>query len=122
MEQHTDVWADCMSFMYTHNYFHLALFQLAVGDLPAVEHTFKRHIWGGPEQRAPSDDKYPVAFVAQARGGSLGSDARCNAPDRTRRTPRTRWRLLASYGSTSFTAGAASQTSGSRCLQNAAHA
>ncbi|CAA0121329.1 Uncharacterised protein [Halioglobus japonicus] len=45
LQAHASDWDDCMSFMYTHNYFHLAIAHLALGHWRTVEHIFDEHVW-----------------------------------------------------------------------------
>ena len=40
------VWDDCSSFLYTHNWWHAALFDIALGDHGAALALFDRRIWG----------------------------------------------------------------------------
>ena len=46
MTAHADTWEDCNSFMYTHNCWHLELFQLDSGVLRDALQVFDEHIWG----------------------------------------------------------------------------
>jgi hypothetical protein len=42
--QHT--WIDLSSFMYTHNWWHKALFHISLGDAQAVFDAYDHHVWG----------------------------------------------------------------------------
>jgi tetratricopeptide (TPR) repeat protein len=42
--QHT--WIDLNSFMYTHNWWHKALFHISLGDAQAVFDAYDHHVWG----------------------------------------------------------------------------
>lgn len=55
LEAHARDWDECMSFMYTHNYFHLAIAHLALGHWCAVERIFDEHVWP-LEEPVPIDD------------------------------------------------------------------
>lgn len=39
-------WVDLNSFMYTHNWWHKALFSISLGDTAAVLDAYDRHVWG----------------------------------------------------------------------------
>ena len=45
MEANCWRWERCMSFMYTHSWFHAALFYLEDEDWPQVQHAYEQHIW-----------------------------------------------------------------------------
>lgn len=45
MRGHAEDWARCSSFLYTHNWWHAALFDLAVGDTEAAVALFDTHVW-----------------------------------------------------------------------------
>jgi tetratricopeptide (TPR) repeat protein len=46
MQAHSDEWADCNSFMYTHNWWHLALFYLEQENFQQALEIYDAHIWG----------------------------------------------------------------------------
>jgi hypothetical protein len=41
-----DTWVDLNSFMYTHNWWHKALFHISLGDNEAVFDAYDNHVWG----------------------------------------------------------------------------
>lgn len=45
MRAHADDWSRCSSFLYTHNWWHAALFDLAVGDPEAVLELYDTRVW-----------------------------------------------------------------------------
>lgn len=45
MFTHADAWANCSSFLYTHNWWHAALFCLALGDHDAALALYDEHVW-----------------------------------------------------------------------------
>jgi hypothetical protein len=55
LEAHAKDWDGCMSFMYTHNYFHLAIAHAALRHWSAVERVFDEHVWPR-EEPARIDD------------------------------------------------------------------
>jgi tetratricopeptide (TPR) repeat protein len=46
MAEASETWVDLNSFMYTHNWWHKALFSISLGDEAAVLDAFDRHVWG----------------------------------------------------------------------------
>ena len=42
----SDTWRDLNSFMYTHNWWHKALFNISLGDFDAVYDAYDSHCWG----------------------------------------------------------------------------
>jgi hypothetical protein len=46
MAQHAPSWDDCSSFMYTHNWWHAALFDISLGDHAGALALFDRRVWG----------------------------------------------------------------------------
>lgn len=75
LQAHASSWDDCMSFMYTHNYFHLAIAHLALGHWDAVEHIFDQYVWPF-EEPVPVDDGRAFARTdrsdVQDQLGALG--------------------------------------------------
>lgn len=45
MRAHADVWATCTSFLYTHNWWHAALFHLALGDSDGALALYHERVW-----------------------------------------------------------------------------
>lgn len=46
LDQVADTWCDLNSFMYTHNWWHKALFSISLGDYDAVFKAYDEHCWG----------------------------------------------------------------------------
>lgn len=46
MAERAPLWDDCSSFLYTHNWWHAALFEMALGDHAAALDLFDRRVWG----------------------------------------------------------------------------
>ena len=82
MEGFTDTWEDCNSFMYTHNWWHLALFHLDSGNPDETLRLFDDHVWGLKKDYV-QDQIGAVAMLArlELRGVDVG----------------TRWADVASY-------------------------
>jgi tetratricopeptide (TPR) repeat protein len=45
MTGHADAWANCSSFLYTHNWWHAALFQLALGEKDGALALYDQRVW-----------------------------------------------------------------------------
>lgn len=45
MRQHADAWSNCTSFLYTHNWWHAALFHLALGDRDGALALYHERVW-----------------------------------------------------------------------------
>lgn len=46
MRDHADAWEGCTSFLYTHNWWHAALFHLALGDADGALDLYHGRVWG----------------------------------------------------------------------------
>jgi tetratricopeptide (TPR) repeat protein len=46
LEEASRTWVDLNSFMYTHNWWHKALFYISLGDNQAVFDAYDKHVWG----------------------------------------------------------------------------
>jgi hypothetical protein len=46
LDEATRTWVDLNSFMYTHNWWHKALFHISLGDNAAVFDAYDNHVWG----------------------------------------------------------------------------
>ena len=64
MATHADTWEDCNSFMYTHNWWHLALFHVDSGALDDAVQLFDGHIWGRKKDYV-QDQVGAVAMLAR---------------------------------------------------------
>ena len=67
-------WVDLNSFMYTHNWWHKALFHISQGDTQAVFDAYDRHIWG-IEPDYSQDQVNAVSLLArmEVAGMDVGS-------------------------------------------------
>ena len=57
-------WVDLNSFMYTHNWWHRALFSISLGDNQAVFDAYDRHVWG-QEKTYSQDQVGAVSLLAR---------------------------------------------------------
>jgi len=67
-------WVDLNSFMYTHNWWHKALFHISQGDHAAVFDAYDHHVWG-IEPDLPQDQVGAVSLLArmEVAGMDVGS-------------------------------------------------
>jgi len=67
-------WVDLNSFMYTHNWWHKALFHISQGDTQAVFDAYDRHVWG-IEPDYSQDQVNAVSLLArmEVAGMDVGS-------------------------------------------------
>lgn len=73
MEQHSDTWKGCNSMLYTHNWWHLALFYLAK-DRQSVLPLYDQHVWGRANRSSPKDQVGAIALLLrlELRGVEVG--------------------------------------------------
>ncbi|WP_432811431.1 tetratricopeptide repeat protein [Pantanalinema sp. GBBB05] len=55
MESVADTWEVCNSMLYTHNWWHIGLYYLALGDGQTVLQLYDEHIWGRANHTASKD-------------------------------------------------------------------
>lgn len=65
MEQHADTWEHCNSMLYTHNWWHIALFYLAKGAFQTVLQLYDRHVWGRARKDSPKDQVGAIATLTR---------------------------------------------------------
>ncbi|MBD1909881.1 MULTISPECIES: tetratricopeptide repeat protein [unclassified Leptolyngbya] len=72
MESVAESWKHCNSMLYTHNWWHVALFYLAQGDAQTVLKLYDQHVWGGARQHSPKDQVGAVSLLLRLE--LLGAD------------------------------------------------
>jgi tetratricopeptide (TPR) repeat protein len=80
MDANQESWSECMSFMYTHNYFHWLLFHLACRNFKSAVTMFDRNVWANPmqpnQQYAPEAKEPSFPFMdkcySEDQMGALG--------------------------------------------------
>jgi tetratricopeptide (TPR) repeat protein len=77
MEEFVDTWNTCNSMLYTHNWWHVALYYLKQGDVQKGLQLYDSHIWGKARQTSPKDQVGAIALLLrlELQGLAVG-DAR----------------------------------------------
>ncbi|MDM9384114.1 tetratricopeptide repeat protein [Chlorogloeopsis sp. ULAP01] len=83
MEAFADTWENCNSMLYTHNWWHIALYYLERGDTEKVLTLYDTHIWGRASKLSPKDQVGAISLLLrlELQGVNVGS----------------RWQQLSSY-------------------------
>jgi hypothetical protein len=70
----TDTWENCNSMLYTHNWWHIALYYLEKGDRQKVLELYDRHIWGKAWQESSKDQVGAISLLLrlELRGVDVG--------------------------------------------------
>ena len=63
MESFTDTWENCNSMLYTHNWWHIALFYLADGEISKALSIYDAHIWGKANKSSPKDQVGAISLL-----------------------------------------------------------
>jgi len=63
MESLAPAWTHCNSMLYTHNWWHIALFYLAQKNEQTVLRLYDQHIWGGARCHSPKDQVGAVSLL-----------------------------------------------------------
>ncbi|HEY9748288.1 MAG TPA: tetratricopeptide repeat protein [Allocoleopsis sp.] len=84
MEGLADTWEGCNSMLYTHNWWHIALYYLEHQDFSTVLHLYDTKVWGRARPDAPKDQVGAIALLLrlELRGVEVGA---------------TRWREIAAH-------------------------
>lgn len=74
MTSFTDTWENCNSMLYTHNWWHIALYYLEKGDTKKVLELYDRHIWGKAWQESSKDQVGAISLLLrlELRGVEVG--------------------------------------------------
>jgi hypothetical protein len=80
MEGFADTWDTCNSMLYTHNWWHVALYYLKQGNVHKGLQLYDRHIWGKARQASPKDQVGAISLLLrlELKGLDIG-DARWDA-------------------------------------------
>jgi hypothetical protein len=63
MEGFTDTWEDCNSMLYTHNWWHVALFYLKQKNHQRVLRLYDRRVWGNASKTLPKDQVGAISLL-----------------------------------------------------------
>lgn len=84
MEAHADTWETCNSMLYTHNWWHIALYYLANGATAKVLSVYDTHVWGRARHESPKDQVGAIALLMRLELQGI-------------RVDESRWRSLVPY-------------------------
>jgi hypothetical protein len=75
MESFADTWENCNSMLYTHNWWHIALYYLEQGNAEKVLALYDKHVWGRADQESPKDQVGAIALLIrlELRGFDVGN-------------------------------------------------
>lgn len=75
MEAHADTWGDCNSMLFTHNWWHVALSYLALGETATVLRLYDSHVWGRAQKHTPKDQVGAISLLLRLEltGVEVGS-------------------------------------------------
>ncbi len=63
LESLADTWETCNSMLYTHNWWHLALYYLRLGDFNQVLSLYDDRVWGRANKNSPKDQVGAIATL-----------------------------------------------------------
>lgn len=63
MESLADTWENCNSMLYTHNWWHVALYYLDLGDEQKVLALYDTRVWGRAQKESPKDQVGAIALL-----------------------------------------------------------
>lgn len=63
MTTYADTWGDCNSMLLTHNWWHVALSYLALGETATVLRLYDSHVWGRAQKHTPKDQVGAIALL-----------------------------------------------------------
>lgn len=75
MESYSDTWENCNSMLYTHNWWHIALYYLEKLNFQKVLALYDTHVWGRAWQESPKDQigAIQVLLRLELRGVDVGN-------------------------------------------------
>jgi tetratricopeptide (TPR) repeat protein len=65
MESHVDTWQDCNSMLYTHNWWHVALYYLKLKQFDKVLQLYDQEIWGQAHKESPKDQVGAISLLGR---------------------------------------------------------
>ncbi|HEY9622748.1 MAG TPA: tetratricopeptide repeat protein [Crinalium sp.] len=79
MESLSDTWDSCNTMLYTHNWWHVALYYIAKGDAQQVLHLYDTHVWGRANQSSPKEQVGAIATLLRLNLKDIGVSNRWHA-------------------------------------------
>ncbi|MFN6570848.1 tetratricopeptide repeat protein [Dendronalium sp. ChiSLP03b] len=75
MESFADTWENCNSMLYTHNWWHIALYYLELGNYQKVLSLYDTHIWERANKQSPKDQVGAISLLLrlELRGVDVGN-------------------------------------------------
>ncbi|MCF4967369.1 tetratricopeptide repeat protein [Nostoc sp. CMAA1605] len=74
MENFADTWENCNSMLYTHNWWHIALYYLDLKNYQKVLQLYDQHIWQRANKQSPKDQVGAISLLLrlELRGVNVG--------------------------------------------------
>ncbi|MBD0388459.1 MAG: tetratricopeptide repeat protein [Nostoc sp. C3-bin3] len=74
MESFADTWKNCNSMLYTHNWWHIALYYLEQKNYQKVASLYDKHIWERANKQSPKDQVGAISLLLrlELRGVNVG--------------------------------------------------
>jgi tetratricopeptide (TPR) repeat protein len=91
MESHSDTWENCNSMLYTHNWWHVALYYLEKEDIQKVLEIYDTHLWGRAWKESPKDQVGVISVLLRLEL------RRIDMGDSLRDSLASRWQEIAPY-------------------------
>jgi hypothetical protein len=63
MESLCDTWENCNSMLFTHNWWHIALYYLEKEDIAKVLTLYDNYVWGRAEKDSAKDQVGAISFI-----------------------------------------------------------
>ena len=75
MERFADTWENCNSMLYTHNWWHIALYYWQLENYQKVLQLYDRHIWKRANKQSPKDQVSAISLLLrlELRGVDVGN-------------------------------------------------
>lgn len=76
METYAPTWESCNSMLYTHNWWHIALFYLAENEMQQVLNLYDQRIWGRANQHSSKDQVGAISLLLRLELRGVQTDDR----------------------------------------------
>ena len=71
MESLADTWENCNSMLYTHNWWHVALYYLEQGEKDKVLELYDNRVWGIAQKESPKDQVGAISLLLRLEYAGL---------------------------------------------------